>query len=406
MSDDFRNNVRAAVLDAPTFLRATLSGQQRGEAQEWTRVTLRPVELKGKKCVQFAYYDAKKCITKNYADAEIVANLEVLLQSGFKNMHVVSTTGEIQVNISKSGKPLIYRSKASQVIPVGEAAHDRRKDLLLPEGKPDPYLQAIGFMTEDGSIKADKQRKFRQINEFLKLLQQTGELEKLDAPQIEIVDYGCGNAYLTFATYHYLNHILGRPARMSGVDLRGDLLEKHIQTAQSLGWDDMAFHRCAIADFVPAARPDITLALHACDTATDEALAQGIRWQSKLIISAPCCHHDLQEQIRRRPVPAVFRPVFRHGILAERQVDLLTDNFRALILRIMGYQTEVIQFISPEHTAKNIMIRAIASSAPTPPGFVEEYNLMKAYWQVTPYLETLLGEAFQCRLAETFAPAR
>jgi hypothetical protein len=401
MSDDFRSIVRAAVLDAQNFLRATLSGQQRGEEGEWIRVTLRPIEIKGRKCVQFAYYDAKKCITKNYADAEVVTHLETLLQSGFKNIHVASTTGEVQINISKSGKPLIHRGKAPQIVTGGEAAHDRRKDLLLPEGKPDPYLQAIGFMTEDGSIKADKQRKFRQINEFLKLLQQTGELEKFDAPLIEIVDYGCGNAYLTFAVYHYLNHILGRRARMSGVDLRGDLLEKHTHTAQTLGWSDLSFHRCAIADFVPAARPDITLALHACDTATDEALAQGIHWQSKLIISAPCCHHDLQEQIRRQHTPAVFRPVFRHGILAERQVDILTDSFRALILRIMGYQTEVIQFISPEHTAKNIMIRAIASSSAAPSGFVEEYNQMKTYWQVTPCLETLLGEAFQCRLVET-----
>ena len=398
MSDDFQSIVREAVLDAQNFVRATLSGQQRGEMGAWIRVTLRPIEIKGAKHVQFAYYDAKKCITKNYADADVAANLDALLQSGFKNIHVVSATGDIQINVSKSGKPLIHRSKTTRPVPVVETAHDRQKDLLLPEGKPDPYLQAIGFMTPDGSIKADKQRKFRQINEFLKLLQQTGELEKLDAPTIEIVDYGCGNAYLTFAAYHYLNHILGRPARMSGVDLRGDLLEKHAQTAKMLGWNDITFHRCAIADFTPAARPDIALALHACDTATDEALAQGIHWQSRLIISVPCCHHDLQEQIRKQHSPEVFRPIFRHGILAERQGDILTDSFRALILRIMGYQTEVIQFVSPEHTARNLMIRAIASPSPTPPGFIEEYKQMKAYWQVTPCLEKLLGEAFQRRL--------
>ena len=254
-------------------------------------------------------------------------------------------------------------------------------------------------MTADGRIKSDKQKKFRQINEFLKMIQQTGELEKFDKPILDVVDYGCGNAYLTFGVYHYLNHILGQSARMVGVDVRGDLLTKHLQTARSLGWEHLTFENRTIADFVPAAPPDITLALHACDTATDEALAQGIRWGGKLIISVPCCHHHLQEQIRRQGAPELFRPIYRHGILAERQGDLLTDGFRALILRIMGYQTEVLQFISPEHTAKNVMIRSVRTEVPAPQEFVAEYNKMKAYWNVIPYLETLLGETLQRRLS-------
>jgi hypothetical protein len=255
-------------------------------------------------------------------------------------------------------------------------------------------------MTADGQIRADKQKKFRQINEFLRLVLQTGIIEQLDKPVIELVDYGCGNAYLTFGVYHYLSHLLSRPARMVGVDLRGELLEKHLEIVRSLGWDGLTFERCAIAEFVPPAPPDITLALHACDTATDEALAQGIRWDSRLIVSVPCCHHNLQEQIRHQPSPDAFRPVLRHGILAERLGDVLTDSFRALILRIMGYQTDVMQFISSEQTAKNLMIRAIRSDTPPPPAFVEEYRQMKAYWNVTPWLETLLGEPFQRRLEE------
>src|SRR5262249_6158154 len=141
-------------------------------------------------------------------------------------------------------------------------------------------------------------------------------------------------------------------------------------------------------------------ALHACDTATDEALAQGIHWGSKLIVSVPCCHHNLQEQIRRQTAPALFRPIFSHGILAERQGDILTDSFRALILRIMGYRTEVLPFISPEHTAKNLMLRSIRSDIVAPSHLVEEYRQMKAYWGVTPYLEGLLGAAFQRCIAE------
>ena len=395
MSEDYRDLVRASVLDSEKFVRATFSGQQRGHTLAWIRVTLRTVAVKGVRHIQFAYYDTRKCITKNYAGAELIAPLNDLLELAFKNVHLATTDEEIQIGIHKSGEARIHRARMTATAAISEISHDRQKDLLLPEGRPDPYLQAIGFMTADGRIKADKQKKFRQINEFLKMIQQTGELEKFDKPVLDVVDYGCGNAYLTFGVYHYLNHILQQPAQMVGVDVRGDLLTKHLQTAQELGWQRLTFENRMIADFVPAGPPDITLALHACDTATDEALCQGIRWGSKLIISVPCCHHHLQEQIRQQGVPELFRPLYRHGILAERQGDLLTDMFRALILRIMGYQTEVLQFISPEHTAKNIMIRAVRSDAPAPPNFIAEYRKMTAYWGVTPYLETLLGEAFQ-----------
>jgi SAM-dependent methyltransferase len=399
MSDDYRDLVRTTVLDPESFVRAAFSGQQPGQTLAWTRVTLRTVDVKNVRHIQFAYYDAKKCITKNYAGADIIAPLNALVALAFKNLYIATMQEEIQISIPRSGSPRIHRARVSVPAASLELTHDRQKDLLLPEGKPDPYLQAIGFMTADGRIKADRQKKFRQINEFLKMIQQTGEIEKFEKPVLDVVDYGCGNAYLTFGFYHYLNHVLGRPARMVGVDVRGDLLAKHLETARSLGWEHLAFENRTIADFVPSGPPDITLALHACDTATDEALAQGIRWESRLIISVPCCHHHLQEQIRRQGAPESLRPIFRHGILAERQGDLLTDSFRALILRIMGYQTEVLQFISPEHTAKNVMIRAIRSDAPAPAEFVAEYNKMKTYWNVTPYLETLLGEALQRRIA-------
>ncbi len=398
MPDDYRDLVRTAVLDPESFVRAAFSGQQPGQPLDWMRVTLRTVEVRNVRHIQFAYYDAKKCITKNYAGADAAAPLDSLLTLAFKNLFVATTQEEIQIGISKTGTPRIHRARIARPAEAIALTHDRQKDLLLPEGRPDPYLQAIGFMTADGRIKADKQKKFRQINEFLKMIQQTGELEKFDKPILDVVDYGCGNAYLTFGVYHYLNHILGRPARMIGVDVRADLLTKHLQTARSLGWEHLTFENRTIADYVPSGPPDITLALHACDTATDEALAQGIHWASKLIVSVPCCHHHLQEQIQLQGAPEMFRAVYRHGILAERLGDILTDSFRALILRIMGYQTEVLQFISPEHTAKNVMIRSVRTDVPAPPEFVSEYNNMKAIWNVTPWLETLLGEALQRRL--------
>jgi SAM-dependent methyltransferase len=387
---EYQAIVSQAILNQATFVRAVFSGFQRGATVPYTRVVLRPIEVKGQAVVQFAYFDAKKCITKNYRDAELTANLNALLELPFRNLHVTTADEEIQVQITKDGKPLVHRKKAAQPRAVIPLAHDRQKDILLPEGTPDPYLQAIGFMTEDGRIRADKQKKFKQINEFLKLVQQTGILEKLEKPEIHVVDFGCGNAYLTFAVYHYLNHILGRPARLTGVDVRGELLQKHAETARSLGWQNIRFEEKTIADYQPETSPDIVLALHACDTATDEALAQGIRNQAPLIISVPCCHHHLQVQLEKATTPEPFRPVARHGILAERMGDVLTDAFRAQILRLEGYQTDVIQFISSEHTAKNLMIRAVNVHLSPTPALQQEYAALKEYWHVTPYLETLL----------------
>ncbi len=388
---DYHTIISEAILGESALVRAVFSGCQKGATLPYIRVILRPVSVKNQKFIQFAYFDAQKCITKNYRDAELSEQLAVLLELPFRNFHVVTAVEEIQVQITKDGKPLVHRKKSAPIAEPIALTHDRQKEFLLPEGKPDPYLQAIGFMTEDGKIRADKQKKFKQTNEFLKLIHQTGELEKFEKPQIEVVDFGCGNAYLTFAVYHYLNHILNRPAHLVGIDLRGELLAKHKQTAESLGWTNIEFAEMSIADYAPPTPPDIVLALHACDTATDEALAQGIHHRSQVIISVPCCHHNLQVQLEKAPTPEPFRPISRHGILAERMGDVLTDAFRALILRIMGYQTDVMQFVTAEHTAKNLMIRAVRADLAPTSALLQEYAAMKSYWNVTPHLETLLG---------------
>ncbi len=403
MTDEYKQIVYRTILNAQalidaTFLRATFTGRQHGQTVPWIKVVLRPVEIKGETCIQFALYDEKKCTTKNYNARALGHQLDALLALPFRNIHVATTVGDTQINFTKAGKPIVQRAKATQAVAAPDLSHDRVKGFALPSGTPDAYLQAIGFMTQEGQIKADKQRKFKQINEFLKLLQQTDELEKFAKPLLEVVDFGCGNAYLTFAVYHYLNHILHIPARMVGVDVRGEPLEKHARTVASLNWPNFSFAQSTIATYVPATPPDITLALHACDTATDEALAQGIQWGSQIIVSVPCCHHDLQAQLAKLPTPEPFRAVSRHGILGERMGDVLTDALRALILRLMGYQTDVLQFVSAEHTAKNVMIRAVKADLPLSTSLVQEYAAMKAYWQVTPHLELLLGDRLTARL--------
>lgn len=194
-------------------------------------------------------------------------------------------------------------------------------------------------------------------------------------------------------------------AHITGVDIKADLLDQHREKARQLGWDKLTFYHGYIADYQPVDNPDIVLALHACDTATDDALALGIRWGSKAIVSAPCCQHELQQQLCQLPAPNPFRAVMQDGILQERLGDILTDTFRASILRIMGYRTDVMQFISSEHTAKNLMIRAVKTAQVGDPARIKEYVELKSYWRVLPYLEHLLGETFAevIGMAETVA---
>jgi SAM-dependent methyltransferase len=202
---------------------------------------------------------------------------------------------------------------------------------------------------------------------------------------IRLVDCGCGSADLTFAVYHYLNHVLRHPAQAVGVDVKADLIAKHNAISAELGWDDLRFEVSRIIDYVPGEPPDIVIALHACDTATDEALAQAVKWGARMIFSAPCCHHDLQVQISAQPMPPAFRPVLRHGILKERIGDVLTDALRAQILRIVGYRTDVVEFISPEHTDKNLMIRAVSSTGRGDVQMlIDEYRDLVDLWQVQP----------------------
>lgn len=392
MEQDFKKQVYEQILNQDTFVRAVFSGGQKGSSPTWAKVFVRPVEIKGTINLQFSYFDEKKDITKNYSFDEAAAKVDELLALPFRNIFIENTTGSLQVNISKKGKALVNEKKASASAPNMDLSHDRQKSRLLTAENAAPFLKAVGIMTNDGKIRADMQRKFKQINEFLRLLDETDSFDGFKEKPLHIVDFGCGNAYLTFAIYYYLHDLLKLDASVVGVDIKADLIERHQEKVKSLGWNQLTFHTGTIADFKPDVIPDAVLALHACDTATDDALAQGIRWNSKLIVCAPCCQHELQEQMAHLPMPTQLLPIFHHGILFERMGDILTDTFRATILRIMGYRTDVTQFVPIEHTAKNLMIRAVKTSPPGNQRWVEEYRNLKAFWQVTPYLERLLGE--------------
>ncbi len=389
MPTDYESIVKENILDNDLFLQATFTGHQQGASAPYLKLIVRPLVIKSEYHLQFEFHSANKVVHKNHKGIEIASKIDELLKLSFKNIYIKTRQRDIQVQITKKGKALIreHQTLGQQEINL---AHDRNKPRLISANEHPDYLKAIGFMTQDGVMKASMQGKFKQVNEFLKNIEQTGELENLSKP-IHVVDCGCGNASLTFSTYYYLNDVLKLPTHLTGVDINAECMSKHDGTAKRLGWDKINFEVNNIINFKPATSPQIVLALHACDTATDDALAQAIKWQSNLIFSVPCCHNNLQTQLDRYTNPAIFEPVCQHGILRERLADILTDTFRALLLNIMGYKVNVIQFVSSEHTAKNIMIRAVrSSSSGDRADAIEQYLNLKQFWQVKPYLEQLL----------------
>ena len=393
MDQDQKKVIRERILVPETFVRAVFSGQQKGSTLEWVKVVVRPVEIKGIIQLQFSYFDEKKDISRNYEINKSASKVDELLALPFRNIFIENTAGNLQVNVSKKGKVLMNEIKVSAPV-VADLAHNRQKNRILSADNAEPFLKAVGIMTQDGRIKADMQRKYTQINEFLRLVEDTNFFENFKDKTVHVVDFGCGNAYLTFAIYYYLHDILNLDAYVVGVDIKTDLIERHQQKASSLGWSQLTFEVGQISDFQPQTKPDVVLALHACDTATDDALAQGIQWNSELILCAPCCQHELQVQLSQVPAPTALLPVFHDGILFERMGDVLTDTFRASILRIMGYRTDVTQFVPIEHTAKNLMIRSVKTSPAGNARWIDEYRNLKMFWQVTPYLEKLLGDKY------------
>jgi len=395
MSEDYKERIRERILNRDTFVRAVFTGQQKSADIEWVKIFIRPVEIKGSYRWQFSFFDEKKDVSKNYDEKETPIKLSDVLTLPFRNILVENTSGTLQVNVSKKGKAIVSEHKTKDDVSAPDLSHNRSKTRSLTAENAKPFLEAVGILTRDGRIKADMQRKYVQINEFLRLFDEMGDLESFQGKPLHIVDFGCGNAYLTFAVYYYLHDVLELDVHVTGVDLKADLIERHREKAQKLGWGQLNFEVGHIQDFQPGVPPDIVVALHACDTATDDAIAKGLGWGSRIIICAPCCQHDLQVQMAQASLPESMAAVLGHGILFERMGDILTDTFRAATLRIMGYRTDVTQFVPIEHTAKNLMIRAVKISAPGKnPRWVEEYRKLKDQWNVTPYLEKILGDDF------------
>jgi len=395
MTESYQQLLYNSIMDEENFTGATFSGRLRGAELPWKKLVIRPVIIQNRWHLQFSYFDETQNIVKNYAGDEAETQLRTALDLPFRNFHLRLIEENIQINLTKKGKPMISRTQLETPNEL-DLSHDRQKNTVLKEGENIPFLRALGMTTSDGTLKAGMQNKFRQINAFLGLLRDSGftvsEIEQFTEP-IRLVDFGCGSAYLTFAAYHYLMQMLGKQVHITGVDKKAHLIEKNTQIAADLRWQEIDFADAFIADYATDSPADITVALHACDTATDDAIARGILWNSRVILVAPCCHHHMQAQLEANPAPEPFGPVLRYGLLHERMGDIITDSFRALILKTLGYKVDMVEFVAPDHTPKNLLIRAVKTNDAIHTESLEEYRHLRQYWGVTPYLQTLLDDS-------------
>lgn len=386
--DEALDNASARITDTSSFVRAVLSGRRRNMQVDYERIDIRLVEIKGILQLQLMHNDGRATTTKNVLPDQ--HQIRQLLDSGYANFMVESTSEVYSVRITKSGDALVtteYRQSEQNL------SHDKKKERLLDSH--DPFLREVGIADAKGVIKPSRHDKYKQVEEFLRLLSPTlnaaieaGQIHKPTKENpLRITDLGCGHAYLTFAAHQYLINS-GIPVKITGIDVRTDSRDRNNAIAEKLGISSTITFRAEEISKTTTDSADIAIALHACDTATDDAIAWAVNGGAKLLLIAPCCHHDIQKQIDSAPEP--WGALTKFGLMKERLGDLLTDSFRAQLLRIMGYRVEVIEFVAGEHTPRNLMIRAVKTGAKPDQLDIERYLEITGQWGVTPALEKKL----------------
>lgn len=377
------------ILNTQSFVRAVLSGRRRNMVVDFERIDIRPVEIKGVLNLQLMQNDGRATTTKNLPPSAL--EIDQLLNSGYANIMVESTEEAYSIRITKSGDAQVHIEKRKS---EQNLSHDKKKDRLLDSD--DPFLREVGIADAKGVIKPSRQDKYKQVEEFLRLLSpalnsaiEAGQIHKPTVQNpLRITDLGCGHAYLTFAAHQYLIKS-GIPVIVTGIDIRPDSRDRNNAIAVKLGITETISFKAEEISKTTSESADIAIALHACDTATDDAIAWAVNGQAKLLLIAPCCHHDIQKQIEVAPEP--WGAITKFGLMKERLGDLLTDSLRAQLLRLVGYRVEVIEFVGGEHTPRNLMIRAVKTDAKPDQLDIDRYLEITAQWGVAPVLEKKLS---------------
>ena len=377
------------------LIRMTMSNPRSKEGA--VKVKVRPVETKEGICFQFEAFTKTQAFHENLKGQEAAERLQREMLN-FRQLQAETVTEDITVLVSKKGKVTVQRKRAKSGRKQAESlSHNRQKSYILEEGRLVPFLQDLGVMTETGKIVRSRFDKFRQINRFLEFIEDI--LPQLDkGRELTVLDFGCGKSYLTFAMYHYLYELKGYPVRIIGLDLKQEVIENCSRLAEKYGYDRLTFLVGDIADYEGVEQVDLVVTLHACDTATDYALAKAVGWNAKVILSVPCCQHELNGQMEVRAeggwesaARSELAPIMEYGLLRERFAALVTDGLRAAYLEREGYDTQVLEFIDMEHTPKNILLRAVRRGKGRE-SVGEALERCEKFLNVRPTLGALLSE--------------
>ncbi|MEO3945560.1 SAM-dependent methyltransferase [Gorillibacterium sp. CAU 1737] len=385
------NQVITRLIENELLTQAVLSNLRRKEEGAPSKVKVKPVHLKGSLSYQFTYTVGPKERHENVSPQDAIGKLAELMESLFRQGLLQAKDGDYQILVSKKGKASILQKKATK--PETDLAHNRTKSYLLKEGEPVPYLIELGVMNREGKVLAAKYDKFKQINRFLEMVEDVFALLP-EGKTLRIIDFGCGKSYLTFALYHYLVFLQKRQVEITGLDLKEDVIRDCQALADKLACTGLEFLRGDIADYEGTQQADMVVTLHACDTATDAALEKAVRWNARVILSVPCCQHELYSQVES----PLLEPMLSHGIIRERFAALATDSARARLLELVGYRAQILEFIDLEHTPKNLLIRAVRQDEPDSERIAKlaaSYLDFKRTLSIDPYLE----RALQDRLA-------
>lgn len=366
-----------------TLIQAILSNAKNPDKA--SKVKLRPVCLKDELFIQETLYVGTKVLHSNLSVAEAVERICDYMEHDFKQGLIQTASAECTILVSKKGKATI-KVKKKETAKV-DLNHNRQKKYILEEGQRIPFLMDLGIMNLEGKVVKAKYDKFRQINKYLEFIRDI--LPKLPTGRtIRIIDFGCGKSYLTFAMYYYLHDMQKLPIEVIGLDLKEDVIAQCNELAERYGFKHLHFEMGDIAQFDGTDSVDMVVTLHACDTATDYAIEKAVKWGASVILTVPCCQHEVNRQIQNE----LLKPVLKYGILKERMSALFTDAIRANMLEVLGYDTQVLEFIDMEHTPKNILIRATkrtgmrakgsATSAETLNAFTKEMNIHTTLQQI------------------------
>lgn len=355
-------------------------------AAKGVKCKVRPVEIKGELLFQETLYVGTQVFHSNFTKQDMVKRLGEYVPDLFHQAFCDSALLEANVLVSKKGKVTVKRKrKQAAAAPARDLSHNRTKQYILKEGEPVDFLVGLGVQSADGHVAKVYYDKFRQINRYLEFIQDV--CDKLPTGKtIRIIDFGCGKSYLTFAMYYYLKEQKQYDIRVTGLDLKADVIRHCNELAQKLGYDKLDFQVGDIKDFTGEDSVDMVVSLHACDKATDYAIEKAVKWNASVIMAVPCCQHELNRQINC----SELQPVLKYGLIKERMAALITDALRAELLTQAGYDTQILEFIDMEHTPKNLLIRAVKSSTMRPAKKGDKLQETMDFLKVDPTLRHLL----------------